>query len=103
MAMYKIYEKKMQNILSINERRKVQKGFIILSETCWRVNYLLIFFYCQLAVGERSISNEAKSWGLVEFLLVRMPAWVTIEGENPSCRKTKVSRVKVVYPGLVGT
>lgn len=35
-------------------------------------------------LGERSNDAEAKPWGLVEFLLVRMPAWVTKEGENPS-------------------
>ena len=85
----------MEYVLSITEKLEAENSLIIFE--------IIDFFYCQLAVGERSKSIEVRPWGLMEFLLVRMPAWVTIEGENPSDRMTKVSRVKVVYPGLVGT
>jgi len=40
---------------------------------------------------------------IMELLLVRMPARVMIEGENPSGSMAKVFRVKFVYPGLVRT
>jgi len=55
-------------------------------------------------VGERSKSSEVKSWGLVELLEVRMPAWVAYNlGENPRRRTPKVSAQTFVGSGLVGT
>ena len=51
---------------------------------------------------ERSKGVEARPEGLVERLEVRMPVWVTIQGENPWRLLGKVSWARFVHPGLVG-
>ena len=54
-------------------------------------------------VEERSDGGEAASKGAVDLPEVSMPVSVTMRGGNPLHHLTKVSRARVVPPGLVGT
>ena len=55
-------------------------------------------------VGERSICVEGIPEGVLEYILVIMHGMSNEKGsENLPRRKPKVSRVKVVFPGLVGS
>ena len=54
-------------------------------------------------VEERSVRGEAAPRGAVDCTEVSMPVLVTIRGENPLHHLTKVSRARVVLPGLVGS
>ena len=54
-------------------------------------------------VEERSIWGEAVLKRAVDCMEVSMPVYVTIICENHIHHLTKVSRGRVVLPGLVGT
>ena len=61
------------------------------------------FGFASKVVEERSARGEAAPRGAVDRAEVSMPVSVTIICENHIHHLTKVSRGRVVLPGLVGT